>query len=92
MAIISQTIRTSGAEIDLLQLFGHLVDESRRLKYRDDNTEMAMPLTHNKGKSKSKYSYCKRIGHLEDKCWEKHPELKKEGLTALKKSLKSSQK
>ena len=68
MAIISQTIRTtSGAEIDLLQLFGHLVDESRWLRYRDKSTEMAIPFTNNKGKSRLKYAYYYRIEYLEEK-------------------------
>ena len=77
VAIISQTLRSSDAQLDLIQLFGNLVDESRRLKYRDADAEMAMPLTNSRVKGKPRCTYCNKIGHLEEKCWEKHPKLKK---------------
>ena len=77
VAIISQSLRTSTTDVDLLQLFGQLVDESRRVKYRDENTEMAMPLTKNKAKNDSKCAHCSKLGHTEEKCWKKYPELKK---------------
>ena len=77
VAIISQTLRTGDNQIDLLQLFGNLVDESRRLKYRENDTEMAMPLTNPRGKGKPKCNYCTKTGHLEKDCWTKNPKLKK---------------
>ena len=89
VAIISQTIRTAGETIDLLALFGNLIDESRRLKYRDNDTEMALPL---RDKPKNKCSFCSKIGHTEQKCWLKHPELKSKNRLSKPKKDKQSNK
>jgi gag-polypeptide of LTR copia-type len=85
VAIISQTLRTDNADIDLTELFSQLTDETRRLKATTRDIEMAMPSQSSKpkgpkgskGPSKFKCSYCHKKGHSEDKCFLKHPELKK---------------
>ena len=68
VAIISQSLCTSSTNVDLFQLFGQLVDESCQVKYRDENTKMAMPLTKNKAKPDSKCAHCSKLGHTKDKC------------------------
>src|SRR3981189_1011915 len=47
VAIISQTFRSNQADIDLVQLFSQLADESRRLRSRVP-TEMALPSAENR--------------------------------------------
>jgi hypothetical protein len=77
VAIISQSIRTSQKEINLDDLFSQLIDESRRLKSKEDkemalNTKASSRQTNpNKDKfkkTKSAYNHCKISGHIEDKC------------------------
>ena len=45
VAVISQTYRQGGAsaKIDLANLFSQLMDEEKRIKSRDVDTQMAMP-------------------------------------------------
>ena len=84
VAIISQSYRASDIEIDLIQLFSQLVDESRRIRAIEP-IEMALPTSgtaigtnprKDKPKNGFKCLYCKRTGHTEIKCWAKHPNLK----------------
>ena len=76
VAIISQTYRSSDNNIDLLQLFSQLIDESQRLKTKHTDTEMAMPIGRPIDKPKPKCKHCHKKGHQEDKCWVKYPNLK----------------
>ena len=75
VAIISQSYRThEGPEIDLVALFGQLVDESRRRQARDPSDEMVMA-TQAKP-SKAKCPHCKKGGHPPEKCWFKNLHLR----------------
>ena len=67
VAIISQSLCTSTTNVDLLQLFSQLVNESRQVKYRDKNSKIAIPLTKNKAITDSKCAHCSKLGHNEDK-------------------------
>jgi hypothetical protein len=80
VAIISQSYRLQNQEIDLNQLFSHLIDESRRLQAARPLPEEETALntrnsTNHTSKKLVHCSYCKKKGHLESKCWKKHPEL-----------------
>ena len=84
MAIISQSYRThEGPEIDLVALFGQLVDESRRRQANNQSDEMAMATQAKPTQAKptqakpikAKCPYCKKKGHTPERCWVKHPHL-----------------
>jgi hypothetical protein len=74
VAIITQSLRTSDKEIELNAIFSYLIDEARRLRSLEPQ-EMAMS-TNQKDTQKPKCAHCKRIGHNQEKCWEKYPNLK----------------
>jgi hypothetical protein len=84
VAMISQSIRTSQSQVDLDQLFAQLVDESRRLKSKEDKEMALNSKTYSGGpnskdgprKTKRTCNHCKKSGHIEEKCWIKHPALK----------------
>jgi hypothetical protein len=90
VAIISQSIRTSQVEINLDDLFSQLIDESRRLKSKEDK-EMALNSKASSGgakpkedkprKTKRACKHYKKSGHNEDKCWIKHPSLRPQNKT-----------
>ena len=78
VAIISQSFRTTTTtDIDIVQLFSQLIDESRRLKAKEPH-ETAMA-TDTKPKSDKNCTHCHRKGHSIAKCWKKHPELRPKG-------------
>lgn len=78
VAVISQAFRQApGDDIDLIALFGQLVDESRRLKSKEPN-EMAL-LNRSTGQLSENCSFCHKRGHNEQKCYQKHPELRVKG-------------
>jgi hypothetical protein len=89
VAVISQTYRQGGGSenINLTNLFGQLIDEEKRVKSRNVDSEMAMPAqTHkcnhpgaNTGSDKPVCSHCDRIGHIAENCWILHPEKKRKG-------------
>lgn len=85
VAIITQSYRDKRAtEIDVSQLFMHLLDEGRRQKKPNKDVDMALlgtqpnqlnqPKQANKGKKSLICDYCKKRGHKALDCWEKHPE------------------
>lgn len=83
VAVISQTYRQGGAnaKIDLANLFSQLMDEEKRIKSRDVDTQMAMPAQAqggqnraNSGSTRPKCSHCGRKGHKADNCWILYPE------------------
>ena len=88
--MISQSIRTSQVEINLDDLFSQLIDESRRLKSKEDK-EMALNSKASSGGAKPKEdkpkktkricNHCRKSGHNEDKCWIKHPSLRPQNKT-----------
>lgn len=73
VAIISQSYRTQGTDIDLLALFSQLIDEARRRQAVQYPEEMVM--TSQARPIKPKCPYCKKSGHQLDKCWNKNPYL-----------------
>ena len=85
VAMISQFIRTSQSEINLDDLFSQLIDESRRLKSKEDK-EMALNSKASSGgakpkkdklrKTKRTYNHCGKSGHNENKYWIKNPSLR----------------
>jgi hypothetical protein len=85
VAMISQFIRTSQSEINLDDLFSQLIDESRRLKSKEDK-EMALnskassggakPKKNKLRKTKRTCTHCRKSGHNENKCWIKNPSLR----------------
>ena len=80
VAIISQSFRTIITDIDIVQLFSQLIDESRRLKAREP-TEMAMvneakPKEEVNEKKDKKCTHCHKKGHLVKECWKKYPNLR----------------
>jgi hypothetical protein len=87
VAVITQTYRQGGGSenININNLFGQLIDEEKRVKHRNVDTEMAMPAqtqkcNHTKantGSDKPVYSHCDRIGHIAENCWKLHPEKKR---------------
>ena len=88
VAIISQLFRSSDGEISLDDLFSQLIDESRRLKSKNQDSEMAL-VSHPKPKQgganakkdkqeKQKCKHCKKSGHPDTKCWKKFPHLRPE--------------
>lgn len=87
VAVISQTYRQGGAsaKIDLANLFSQLMDEEKRVKSRNVDTEMAMPAQsqggHQRGQNRANFGsnrpkcpHCGRKGHNVDNCWKLHPE------------------
>jgi hypothetical protein len=84
VAVISQTYRQGGAsaKIDLANLFSQLIDEEKRIKSRNVDTEMAMPVQtqggnqggQNPRSNRPKCSNCGRKGHKIENCWKLHPE------------------
>lgn len=86
VAIISQSYRThEGPEIDLVALFGQLIDESRRRQDRNQSEEMVMATQTNRTRSiRPKCPHCKKGGHTSNKCWVKHPHLQHKSDTTLK--------
>jgi hypothetical protein len=85
VTIISQFIRTSQSEINLNDLFSQLIDESRRLKSKE-NKEMALnnkaisgggkPKKNKLRKTKRTCNYCRKSGHNENKYWIKNLSLR----------------
>ncbi|KAI9686313.1 MAG: hypothetical protein M1812_008598, partial [Candelaria pacifica] len=89
---ITQSIRVNGSKsISLSELFANLIDESKRVKYRDSENDKTALFTSAKNRykdyqkgnkvekpkrQKETCSYCKRGVHHIDKCWFKHPELR----------------
>jgi hypothetical protein len=79
--MISQSIRTSQVEINLDDLFSQLIDESRRLKSKEDK-KIALNSKASSGEAKPKEdklikikrtcSYCRKSEYNENKCWIKH--------------------
>lgn len=77
VAIISQSYRNmSDYEMNMVDLFGQLVDEANRRKSLIQTSESAMIATKPKPKPK-KCSHCYKKNHTADKCFIKHPELKR---------------
>lgn len=88
VAVISQAYRQGGAntKIDLANLFSQLMNEEKRIKSRDVDTQMAMPAQAlpaqaqggqnraNAGSTRPKCSHCDRKGHKADNCWILYPE------------------
>ena len=76
-----QSTSVDETDINLEDLFSQLIDESRRL--RSIHAETALNTKAGSGGAKPKKGkkpkkvcgYCKKTGHTEDQCWEKHPEL-----------------
>ena len=80
VAIITQSLRASDKEIELNSIFSYLIDESRRLKALEP-PEMAMnsntkPNKASNSQNRLKCTYCKKLGHIAEKCYKKHPELR----------------
>jgi hypothetical protein len=80
VTMISQSIRTSQSEINLDDLFFQLIDESRRLKSKE-NKEMALNSKASSGGAKPKKikrtcNHCGKSGHNENKCWIKNLSLR----------------
>jgi hypothetical protein len=73
VAIISQSYRAQTGDIDLMTLFSQLADESRRRQAQLQPEEMAM--TAQNKPQKAKCPYCKKGGHIQEKCWFKYPHL-----------------
>src|SRR5690348_10786588 len=67
VAIISQSFRTAGDQIDLTQLYGQLVDESRRLKAREPKELALTSQNSNNGGNtvRPKCPKCHKRGHTE---------------------------
>lgn len=82
VAMISQSFRNNDTiDIDLGLLFSQLLDEARRLKSKNDDTEMALvskPKVINLPKGETICSYCKKKGHKLPNCWKKYPEKRPE--------------
>jgi hypothetical protein len=81
VATISQSYRANANsnDINLDELFAQLIDESRRLKSRDNSRDINMALTFNTKPNRDnrpKCGYCHKTGHSESKCWKKHPKLR----------------
>jgi gag-polypeptide of LTR copia-type len=85
VAIISQSYRTHTGDINLIELFSQLVDESRRISARE-STEMAFtaankpPTVKQNGVKKNndkECSFCHRKGHTQETCFTKDPSLRK---------------
>ena len=72
---ITQSYRTDGAKFDLPGLISNLLDESRRLSYKDNETAQVLAAS---SRPKRKCTHCKKPGHLIEKCYELHPELRPE--------------
>ena len=72
---ITQSYRIDGAKFDLQGLFSNLLDESRRLSYKDNDTAQVLAASRI---SKRKCTHCKKPGHLIEKCYQLHPELRPE--------------
>ena len=70
---ITQSYRIDGAQFDLPGLFSNLLDESRRLSYKDGNSQQALAAAKS---NRPKCTHCKKPGHHIDKCYQLHPELK----------------
>ena len=78
VGVITQTYRQIGSSsnIDLNQLFSQLLDEEKRVKVRNVDTEMALT-TQNRfkgNKQNLKCQYCKKRGHKIENCYQKYPE------------------
>ena len=69
---ITQSYRIDG---DLPGLFSNLLDESRRLSYKDNETAQVLAAS---SRPKRKCTHCKKPGHLIEKCYELHPKLRPE--------------
>ena len=72
---ITQYYRIDGAKFDLPGLFSNLLDESRRLLYKDNETAQVLAAS---STPKRKCTHCKKPGYLIEKCYELHPELRPE--------------
>ena len=78
---ITQSYRLDGAKFDLYRLFSNLLDESRRLAYKDNDASQVLAAKgNNNGKSTKKCTHCKRKGHYIETCWQLYPELKPEAI------------
>ena len=82
---ITQTIRINGDKaLNLAQLFANLVDESKRITTRDNesvlyiqrNNKPSKLSKHRVEKSQKKCPFCKKGNHKAEKCWFKYPELR----------------
>jgi len=78
VAIISQSFRgiPTSQDIDLIELFGQLVDESRRQKGKEPQEVAMASGTKPINATSKKCSFCHKGGHSVEKCWKKHPEQK----------------
>jgi hypothetical protein len=79
----SQNFRSKNEDINLYELFSHLIDESYRLRSKEDTpmalTDKVKPKNSEKrGKKQLKElkfcNYCKKQGHIDESCWTKYPE------------------
>ena len=74
---ITQSYRIDGAKFDLQGLFSNLLDESRRLSYKDADIPQVLAATGNdSAKSTMKCTHCKRKYHTIETCYKLHPELR----------------
>ena len=83
VAMITQNIRSKNEDINLQELFSYLIDESRRLQSREEkpmallNEIKPKKVQQNTQNSQNKQKYCnfcKKKGHFEAVCYQKHPE------------------
>jgi hypothetical protein len=85
VAVITQTYRQGGGSenINLTNLFGQLIDEEKRVKSRNVDTEMAMPAQAQKcnhggqcshSSDRPTCSHCGYKGHIAENCYFLHPE------------------
>lgn len=81
VAIISQAFRQNvDREIDLDVLFSQLLDETRRLTSTRGSTGDALAFpSYSESKGELVCSYCGLNNHKVEKCFKKHPEIKKKG-------------
>lgn len=90
VAIITQTIRQSKL-VDIDSICEQLIDESKRIRsirLLDKSDQPTSPkdvemsnstnkdTTSKKSRTSKKCTFCSRKGHLEDRCFKKHPELR----------------
>ena len=67
---ITQSYRLDSTKFDLYRLFSNLLDESRRLVYKDNNISQVLAAKgNNNSKSIKKYTYCKRKGYYIETYW-----------------------
>ena len=82
---ITQTMRVNGDKaLNLAQLFANLVDESKRITIRDNESVLYVQKNNKPNKlgkyrvekTQKKCPFCKKGNHKAEKCWFKHPELR----------------